>query len=423
MSDKMAFKRREFVRLSVAAAAASLSPRTFSQSRGASPIKLGMVTPVTGRFASYGASAIPGAMLAAKLINGGGGIASLGGAPIELVIVDTKGDAKVTVAETERLINEEKVVGIVGPFSSLDALAANPLSDQYRIPFVSPFWSSEKAFTLNSRYSRTLNLVSSSYASGGVNMLKVLRAKYGLARKVALVYDSGEYGKGASAAARPLLEAAGMVPVLDLPVTPGASDYGPTILRIRDSGADTILAGFYFQESVLLLRAADSLNFRAPIVGMGSGFTDVRLPGALGPEVAARALKAPVFGTATGMRLDTKYAPLQKLLKASESESVRPGNTPGIELQWYGLAAQAVNVFRLGLEQAASRDGVNLNNAIAALKLARGSDTMVSPFYDPAIAWDQAGKPLNQVPSIEQWQDGKAVIVYPDDVATGGPRI
>lgn len=424
MRTKTTMKRRDFMQLSIAATATTAWQGALAQGGRPAPIRLGMVLPITGRFASYGASAVPGAQLAVKLVNEKGGIASLRGAPLELIVTDSKGDTKVTVAEVDRLINEEKVAGIVGPFSSLDALAANPLSDQYKIPFVSPFWSSDKAFTLNSRYSRTLNLTSGSYASGAVNMLKALRAKHGLAaNKVALVWDSGEYGKGAAAAVRRHLEALRITPVLDLPVTPGATDYTPTILRIRDSGADVVIPCFYFQEAVLLLRAADALNFRAPIIGCGSGFADMRLPGALGADVAARALKAPVFGTTTGLRENSKYAPLQGLLKAAEKEAIRPGHTPGVELEWYGLAAQAIYVFKLGFEQAATTGGSNVNDVIAAMKVRRGSEWVVAPFYDPDLSWEPNGQPRNQVPSIAQWQDGKSVIVYPDDVAAAAPRL
>lgn len=416
--------RRQFVGASAALGASLYLGPAFAQPRRGAVLKLGMPVPVTGRFATYGASAVPGAQLATRLINENGGVAALGNAPIELVIADSKGDAKVTVAEIERLINDQKVAGIIGPFSSLDALAANPLSDQYQVPFVSPFWSSEKALTLNSRYSRTLNLTSGSYGGAGVNLLKVLRSKHGLAgTKAAVVYDNSEYGRGASDVVKRLLVQGGTPAALDLPVTPGSSDYGPTVLRIRESGADVVLACFYFQETVLLLRAADALSFRTPIIGIGSGFADARLPGALGPEVAARALKAPVFGTTTGMRENSKYGPLQALLKAAEKEPVRPGITQGVELEWYGLGAQAVYVFKTAFEQAGSAVGSKVNDAMLAMNIRRGAETLVAPFYDPSLSWEPNGQPKNQAPSVAQWQDGKSVIVFPDDVAAAPPRI
>lgn len=413
-------QRRTFI----SATALAVAMPALAHGRGSTPIRLGMVTPMTGRFASYGASGVPGAQLAVRIVNEHGGITALDGAPLELLIADSKGDAKVTVAEIERLINDEKVAGIIGPFSSLDALAANPLSDEYKIPFVSPFWTSDKAFDLNSGYSRTLNLTSSSHARTVVKMLDVLRSKYTFpVSKVGVIFDNSEYGRAAAGVVKQLLKQTGVPVALDLPVTPGSNDYAPAVLRARDSGVDVLMAGFYFQETVLLLRAADALNYRTPIIGFASGFSDARLPNALGPDVAARALKAPVFGTTPGMREDTKYSPLQTLLKAAEKETVRPGVTPGLELEWYGLSAQAVYVFKQAFERSGSAEGVRVNNAILEMNLPRESEMLIAPFYDPALAWEPNGHPKNQVPSIAQWQDGKSVIVYPDDVAAGAVRL
>lgn len=212
--------------------------------------------------------------------------------------------------------------------------------------------------------------------------------------------------------------------VIDLPVTPQSSEYSATILRLRESGADVLIAAFYFQETVLFLRAADTLKYRVPIIGAASGFSDTRLPGALGSNVAARVFKQiPLFGATTGLHLDSKYRPLQGLIQSAAKETIKPDQTPGVELGWYSLAAQAVYVFKLALEKAASRSGSKINDAILALNLPRGDDMLVLPFYDPGLAWMPNGKPKNQVISFVQWQGDKTVTVYPDDVATAAIKL
>lgn len=387
-------------------------------------VKLGFVAPLSGRLASYGVSASPGIAFAAKQINAAGGIKSLGGARIEILNADTKGDTKVTVAEIERLISDEKVAGILGPFSSLDAMAANPLSDQYKIPFVSPFWTSEKAFTLNSRFSRTLNITSNSYSSSAVRMLMHLKEKHRLpANKIALTYDNSEFGRGIANSAKTELAKIGIAPVIDLPITPPQTDLTPSILRLRDSGADVILGALYFNEVVLYYRAADTLGYNVPVIAMASGFSDARLPGALGPEIAARALQIPVYGATTGLRPENPYPPLAKFFENLKNEEIRPGHTPGVELDWFALGAQSVLVFRDALEAAGSTDGVKLNEAIAKTNTPRGSGSLILPFYSPSLAWEPNGAPMNQLVSFAQWQDGKSVLVYPEDVAAAKPRL
>jgi branched-chain amino acid transport system substrate-binding protein len=418
MNKDLKIGRRELLQIGAATAAVAALPATVAAQP--KPIKLGYVAPLSGRLASYGVSASPGIAFMAKQINAAGGIKSLGGAKLEILNVDTKGDTKVTISEIERLINDEEVAGVIGPFSSLDAIAANPLADQYKIPFISPFWTSEKAFALNTRYARTLNITSDTYSNSSVHMLKHLQDKHGLAgKRVGLVYDNSEFGRTIAIGVKTRLEKVGVTPVIDLPITPPVTDLSPSILRLRDSGADVILGVLYFNEVVLYFRAADTLGYKVPVIGCASGYTDTRLPDALGPEVAKRALvNVPVIGATTGLRRGNKYAPLATFFDSLKNEAIQPGVTPGVELDWYTLGAQSVVAFQLAFEQAASTDGTKVNDAILKMNVARGSSSLILPFYDPGLAWETNGQPKNQAASFAQWRDNKPVIVYPDDVAS-----
>lgn len=415
-------RRRDFLAQAVAASAAGIATTARAQSQA--PIKLGMVLPMSGRFASYGVSGQPGAAFATRYINARGGVQSLGGRKMELLIADTKGDTKVTVSEIERLINDEKVVGIVGPFSSLDAMSANLLSDQYSVPFISPYWVSAKAFELNSRFARTINITSDTYADSTMKMLGVLRDKHGMkADKIAILYDNSEFGRSVGHNLREQLKRAGNPAVLDLPVTPPVTDFTPFVLRARDSGADVVLAGFYFNEAVLYIRASDALNFRVPVIGFASGFSDFRVPDALGSEIAQRALSIPIFGATTGLGEGSRYTPMQAFMQAFQDEPIRPHHTPGVEMDWYMLGAQAVFTFKLALEAAATTDGAKLNDAITKLSIPAGSEWLILPFYDPALAFAPNGAPKNQQIAFAQWQSGRSILVAPDNLAVAKPRL
>lgn len=410
--------RRRFLQTAAAGGVGALATPNLSFGQSTAPIKIGMVMPLTGRFASHGMSAPPGVAFAFKKINQSGGIKSLGGRKLEMLLVDTKGDTKVTVSETERLLVDEKVTGIIGPFSSLDALAVNTFSDQYKTPFISPFWTTTRAFEKNSKYSRTLNLVSEAYARSTMEIIKHLKEKHGLSdKRIAMVYGNDEFGKSVAVDTLQLLNKAGVKPVLELPITPPATDLVPTILRIRESKPDIILATFFFLEAVGFLRAAESLNFRTPIIGIGSAFSDVRLPGALGP-VASSALSIPIISASTGLEENSKYKPLRDFLASAADEPVRPNHPPGVEINWFCISAQAAIIFALGLEKAASTDREKLNDAISKMELAHGSSSMILPYYKPSLGWELNGRPKNESVLFSQWQNGKCVLVYPDEYAT-----
>ena len=85
----------------------------------ADPVKIGYLIPLSGSAAaSIGKDMSRATHLAIKHINEGGGIKALGGAPLELVEVDSRGDAKVAITEVGRLITREKTPVLLGAFQS-----------------------------------------------------------------------------------------------------------------------------------------------------------------------------------------------------------------------------------------------------------------------------------------------------------------
>ena len=91
-------------------------------------IKIGAVYPLTGNIASTGLDNRRGVDLAVDIINGKysldlplsleEGLPNLGGAKIQIVYADTKGDPKNGMSEAERLITQEKVVAMIGAYQS-----------------------------------------------------------------------------------------------------------------------------------------------------------------------------------------------------------------------------------------------------------------------------------------------------------------
>jgi len=389
------------------------------------PLRLGLPFPFTGRFASYGESVGPGVELAARLVNEAGGIRALRGARIEIVRGDTRGDPKVTGSVIERMKLDDKVDGIVGVFSSVESTSSAALADQYRMPFVSPTLISEKSYELRLRYARNLNLTATAYASGVLEFTKHLQSTRSLrVRRVALIYDGGEYGRSIVSVLKPGLQSAGLELVLDLPFTPPVTDFTPQVLRLKESGADILACGFFFPDSALFAKAMDVLGVHIPVVGFG-GFADARLPGHLGQEVASRFLARNLVFNVVGVSEGVRYAPLQRLLNAAERQRLSFGDSPNaLELNWFGLGAQAVFTFAAAFQAAADRDGTAVNEAMRrGLNLRHGDEQLIVPFYRPELAWDDVGRPLNQRALMMQWQAGKRVVVFPSEMAASEPRI
>ncbi|UCG94862.1 MAG: ABC transporter substrate-binding protein, partial [Candidatus Aerophobus sp.] len=99
-----------------------------------SPYKIGGIFAITGPASFLGEPERNSMELLAEQINAGGGI---NGHPIELVIYDTEGDATKAVLNTNKLIEKDNVLAIVGPSRSGTTLAVVPIVEKAQVPLIS----------------------------------------------------------------------------------------------------------------------------------------------------------------------------------------------------------------------------------------------------------------------------------------------
>jgi urea transport system substrate-binding protein len=100
------------------------APRVIRSARAADPIKIGVLSPVTGAWTVYGQAHSRGFELAVEEINAAGGVL---GRPIEMILADYQTDQRLVVEQANRLLRQEKVDLLAGTFSSADRNAAGPV--------------------------------------------------------------------------------------------------------------------------------------------------------------------------------------------------------------------------------------------------------------------------------------------------------
>jgi len=98
-------------------------------------IPIGIALAQTSNVALLGQEEVTGAKIAEQYFNGQGGI---NGTPIKLVFQDTGGDEAGTINAFQALINQNKVVGIVGPTLSQQAFSADPIANRAQVPVIGP---------------------------------------------------------------------------------------------------------------------------------------------------------------------------------------------------------------------------------------------------------------------------------------------
>src|SRR5213083_2869566 len=128
--------RRGFLKTAgVAAGATALAGFPAVLRAQASTFKVGVIHPVTGPIAEPGQACRLGAQMAAEAVNAAGGIKSMGGMKLELLVGDTQSKPEVGRTEAERVIGQGAQM-LMGSFDSGSTAAMVPVAQQRRVPFV-----------------------------------------------------------------------------------------------------------------------------------------------------------------------------------------------------------------------------------------------------------------------------------------------
>lgn len=210
-------------------------------------VKIGVAGPMTGANASFGEQYMKGAQAAADAINAAGGV---NGEKIVLVAGDDACEPKQAVAVANRLVDQDKVVGVVGHFCSSNTIPASEVYDEAGVISITP-GSTNPAVT--ERGLKTVlrmcgrddqqGIVAGDYI---VDMLK--------AKKVAVINDKDTYGKGLADATSTQLKKRGVTPVLEEGLTRGEKDFSALVTKIRSTGAEVVFFGGLHPEAGPLVR-------------------------------------------------------------------------------------------------------------------------------------------------------------------------
>src|SRR5262252_3257578 len=225
-------RRRDFLTRTApgAIAAAALLPRA---SFAADPVNIGGLYPVTGSFAQIGQGCVNAAKLAVQMVNDAGGIKSLGGAKLNLIVSDVQSDTTVTRTETDRMISGNKLSAIHGCFASAFTLIASEVAERAKVPILTG--SSSDQLNKGRSYTFTPFARASQFAQAQLQMSKLV----GDNPKVAVIFENTAFGTSTSNGLREQAPGEGVEIVLFEPYSAGFTDASPLINKVKASGANT----------------------------------------------------------------------------------------------------------------------------------------------------------------------------------------
>jgi branched-chain amino acid transport system substrate-binding protein len=207
------------------------------------PIKLGVAGPHSGDLASYGIPSVRAAELVVEDVNAKGGVL---GRPVELVVEDDVCKPEVATNTATKLVSDGVTV-VLGHICSGATKAALGIYNDAGIIVMSPS-ATNPGLTQSGDYPNFFRTIASDDMQAKLGVDFTVN-KLG-AKKVAVIHDKGDYGKGYAEFAKKYLEAMDGVEVtLFEGITPGAVDYSAIVQKIDQSGADAVIYGGYHPEA------------------------------------------------------------------------------------------------------------------------------------------------------------------------------
>ena len=204
-----------------------------------SPYKIGVVVSVTGGGSTLGEPQRDTAVMLQKQLDAQGGVVSPDGVrhPIQLLIHDTEGKGDVAVPVAKKLVDDDKVVAIIGPSISPVAMALIPVLQEAQVPNISMASSSEIVTPVSERH--WIFKVAQSNEHTAPWQVKYVAAK-GIAR-IANLYVNNAYGEDGAAAIRRTAAEEGVEIVLEETFDAADTDMTAQITKIKASGAEGVL--------------------------------------------------------------------------------------------------------------------------------------------------------------------------------------
>lgn len=354
-------------------------------------VKIGVVVPLSGPNAQFGANIRNGIELALKTVNETG-IASLDGAKVEVIYADAPEPAKAGVA-VQRLVSQNGVVGIVGSFVSNISLAASEVTERLGVPMITHSFADQ----ITERGYNNIFQVSPKASRIGVATLDQALELGDIAgekvTKIAILWEDTSYGTAQSKGIREAAQKAGVEVVVDEGYPPGITDVTPLINKLRNSGAQLVFPVSYINDAVLIIRSMRQQQIDTPVVGGAAGYIIPDFGKALG-EMAQGVLSIAPTNYDAAPEISGRYR---------EAYGIWPSH----EALMYAAGFEDMVA---AIDAAKSADPAAIRDAIASL---RYCDGFAKALPNGCIAYDDKGAVATGEPIMVQWQKGELVTVFP----------
>ena len=358
-----------------------------------SPIKIGASLSLTGTYAAPAQNQQRGYQLCAKQVNEAGGVV---GRKLEFVLYDDQSQPATAVRLYERLVTQDKVDLLLGPYSSPVTEAVASINEKYKMPMVAPLAAATSIFKKGRRYIFMIQSPAEVYLEGVVE----IAARKGL-KTVALINEDTLFPKATVQGTLELAKKKGLQVVFVEAYPKGHTDFSGILTKVKAANPDVLGASTYFDDAVAITRQMKELNVNPKMYAVTVGGDLPKFYELLGKNAEF------VYGA-------SQWEPELPYPGAAEFAESYKKEFPGADLSYHSAGGYGgCQILVEAIRRAGSLNGEKIRAEILTLE----TNTINGPFKVDADGFQLAHKMV-----LFQWQDGKKAIVWPDELALGPVR-
>ncbi|GAB6174127.1 ABC transporter substrate-binding protein [Paradesulfitobacterium aromaticivorans] len=362
----------------------------------AKEILVGSIHPMTGSMAYEGKAITNAAQLAVDEINAAGGIKSLGGAKLKLLVGDSQGLPDKASSEAQRLIREG-AVALIGTYTSSSTVTATQEAEKAQTPFLITVAATTNIQERGFKYSFRIQPNADTFSEDFLRYMKEIKTPD--IKTIALVHENSLFGTYFADYVKKNIAKADLTMVGDIPYAASTATLSSEVTKLAGLNPDLVVGVGYYRDQALLIKTIRERNLKFKgIVGIANGaISDPKIIQDLGQ------------GAEGLMDVNYRWNPnaqsSEKVLAAYKdkfSDNMSPHAMFGYT---------AIQVLADALERASSTEKVKVRDALAQTNFTNH----ILP--QDAIKFNDKGENVNAQAVLVQIQNGRQVVVYPEKYA------
>lgn len=365
-------------------------------------IKIGVAISQTGQVAREGKFEKDGIDYWKDLVNEAGGI-QVGSDKykVEVVYYDDQSSPETSMKLTEKLISEDNVDFLIGPYSSGIQTAAAAIGEKYKKVTITPLANATTIYDKGYKYIFSILPPATKYLQLLIDMAVTMDPA---PKTIAIMVRDDPFGTSVAQGVKTRAEEKGLEVVYFEKFPKDVTDVSSMLSAIKALNPDILIASTLYQDAVLITKQAKDLQVCPKMLSYSVGVSIPDFPKELGADANY------IFGAEWWLpNMGWKGEVITSADQFAADFEKKYGYAPS----YHSAAGAAAGlVLQLAIQDAGSLDTEKVREKLLAF------DHDI--FWGPT-SWDETGANVSGASGVIQIQEGKVVSIYPKDIEQAPP--